>query len=107
MTQKPLELSDLFPQYAVKAAIKQYLLLQENINAGKVKIDLKEESKEPAVDEVKMMNMTMGKLRMDFVKQNPDVVMNAADNWDLPAEEKDVFKNDLANASFKGYPMFN
>ena len=44
---------------------------------------------------------------MDFVKQNPDVVMNAADNWDLPAEEKDVFKNDLANASFKGYPMFN
>ena len=60
LTQKPLELSDLFPQYAVKAAIKQYLLLQENINAGKVKIDVKEESKEPVVDEVKMMNMTMG-----------------------------------------------
>lgn len=51
MTQKPLERTDLFAQFAVKSAIEQYVKLNESINNGKIKIGKNEESKEVPEDE--------------------------------------------------------
>jgi len=36
MTNQPLELSDLYPQFAVKAAIAEYKKLQEKIDSGEI-----------------------------------------------------------------------
>ena len=38
MTNKPLERDDLYEQYAVKAAILQFLALNEQLNKGTVKL---------------------------------------------------------------------
>jgi hypothetical protein len=38
MTNKPLERSDLFAQFAVKCAIEQYVKLNESINSGKLQL---------------------------------------------------------------------
>ena len=54
MTNNPLEMADLFPQFAVKTAIAEYCKLQASMSSGdyviKKKMAEKEESKEPAIE---------------------------------------------------------
>ena len=52
MTQKPLERTDLFAQFAVKSAIEQYVKLNDSINKGKVNFNKIEESKDDDDKEV-------------------------------------------------------
>ncbi len=108
LTNQKLELNELFPQYAVKTAIQQYIKLNESIVSGRLQIDkstcrVVEESKDEVVDEVKMMNMTMSKLRKDYFKQHEDEVVGLidqkAEEWQMPNEDKLALLG-----SFKGYP---
>ena len=71
MTQKPLEVSDLYEQYAVKAAISQFLALNEQLNKGTIKMPKQdEEAKEPVPAPIQAMHMTMSNLKSDFIKQH-------------------------------------
>lgn len=68
MTNKPLEVTDLFENFAVKAAIQQFIQLNDSINAGTIKVA--EESKEgtKANEAFKKMNATMNDLQQKFLE---------------------------------------
>ena len=59
MTNKPLEVSDLFENFAVKAAIAQFIELNDKINKGSIRIDEEQKDGSAPDQEVVNMNATM------------------------------------------------
>ena len=69
MTNNPLEHKDLYANFAVKAAIDQFIKLNDDINNGSIKLNA-EESKDNVPEQMASMQKTMFKLKEDFVQSH-------------------------------------